>query len=65
LGDDANDPLKVKEYIEKRKKLNSLSVGEYIQDAALNIDAQEGTAKHNVDTFFDAFKKEGILSLNT
>ncbi len=65
LGDDANDPEKLKEFLEKRDTLNTLNPMAHLQNATAGMEVEKGTAKHTPKTAIEAFKKEGVLSLDS
>lgn len=54
-----------KKFNENKETINTLNIGYQVEKAIAEQTAPTTKPKHNVDTFIDAFKKEGVLSPTT
>jgi N12 class adenine-specific DNA methylase/predicted RNA methylase len=65
LGDDVNDPEKLKQFLAFKDDLDKYNPMHHLEKGIANMDVKENTSKHTVDSFLEAYKKEGVLSTNT
>lgn len=65
IGDDANDPKKLKEFLDFKDKLDANSPTHNLQKSIADMEVEKQEAPHSVETFLEAVEKKGVLSLDT